>query len=63
MAIVLAKQEVITGIVGLTMEEAEATVARVVAVGGETFAVKSNVLHKEYLEATRPNYWSGSSDL
>jgi hypothetical protein len=29
MAIVLAKQGVITGIMGLTLEEAEATVARV----------------------------------
>jgi NAD(P)-dependent dehydrogenase (short-subunit alcohol dehydrogenase family) len=53
MAIVLAKQGVITGIMGLSLEEAEATVARVVAAGGEAFAVKSNVLNKEDLEATR----------
>jgi NAD(P)-dependent dehydrogenase (short-subunit alcohol dehydrogenase family) len=53
MAIVLAKQGVITGIMGLTLEEAEATVARVKEVGGKAFAVKSNVLNKEDLEATR----------
>jgi FlaA1/EpsC-like NDP-sugar epimerase len=35
MAIVLAKQGVITGIMGLTLEEAEATVARVKEVGGK----------------------------
>jgi NAD(P)-dependent dehydrogenase (short-subunit alcohol dehydrogenase family) len=37
MAIVLAKQGVITGIMGLTLEEAEATVARVKEVGGKAF--------------------------
>jgi NAD(P)-dependent dehydrogenase (short-subunit alcohol dehydrogenase family) len=47
MAEVLAKQGVITGIVGLTLEEAEATVARVKNNGGEAFAVKANVLNKE----------------
>lgn len=53
MAIVLAKQGVITGIMGLTIEEAEAAVARVAAEGGEAFAVKANVLNKEELEAAR----------
>jgi NAD(P)-dependent dehydrogenase (short-subunit alcohol dehydrogenase family) len=53
MAEVLAQYGVITGIVGLTMEEAEATVARVKAKGGEAFAVKANVLNKEELEAAR----------
>jgi len=53
MAMVLAKQGVITGILGLTMEKAEATVTRVVAVGGEAFAVQANVLSKEDLEAAK----------
>lgn len=53
MAEVLAQYGVITGIVGLTLEEAEATVARVEAKGGEAFAVKANVLNKEELEAAR----------
>lgn len=53
MAEVLAQYGVITGIVGLTLEEAEATVARVKAKGGEAFAVKANVLNKEELEAAR----------
>jgi NAD(P)-dependent dehydrogenase (short-subunit alcohol dehydrogenase family) len=35
------------------MEEAEATVARVKAMGGEAFAVKANVLNKEELEEAR----------
>lgn len=53
MAEVLAQYGVITGIVGLTLEEAEATVARVKGKGGEAFAVKANVLNKEELEAAR----------
>jgi NAD(P)-dependent dehydrogenase (short-subunit alcohol dehydrogenase family) len=53
MAQVLAQQGVITGIVGLTLEEAEATVTRVKNNGGEAFAVKANVLNKEELEAAR----------
>lgn len=53
MAEVLAQQGVITGIVGLTLEEAEATVTRVKNGGGEAFAVKANVLNKEELEAAR----------
>jgi NAD(P)-dependent dehydrogenase (short-subunit alcohol dehydrogenase family) len=39
--------------VGLTLEEAEATVTRVKNNGGEAFAVKANVLNKEELEAAR----------
>ena len=55
MAEVLAKQGVITGIVGLTIEEAERTVERVKGIGGQAFAVKGNVLNKEELEEIR-NY-------
>jgi NAD(P)-dependent dehydrogenase (short-subunit alcohol dehydrogenase family) len=52
MAIVLAKQGVITGIMGLTLEEAEATVARVKEVGGKALQLNL-MLNKEDLEATR----------
>lgn len=53
MAEVLAKQGVIVGIVGLTIEEGERTVARVKNIGGEAFAVKGNVLNQEELEDIR----------
>lgn len=53
MAAVLAKFGVITGIVGLTMEEAENAVNIIKNNGGDAFAVKANVLNKEELEQVR----------
>jgi NAD(P)-dependent dehydrogenase (short-subunit alcohol dehydrogenase family) len=53
MAGVLAQYGVITGIVGLTIEEAEGAVAVIKKNGGEAFAVKANVLNKEELEQVR----------
>lgn len=50
MAAVLAKQGVITGIVGFTMEEAERTVEAIEKIGGQAFAVQGNVLDQENLE-------------
>lgn len=53
MAEVLAKQGVITGIVGLSLEEAQVTVKKIESKGGKAFAVKGNVLNQEELEAIR----------
>lgn len=53
MAEVLAKQGVTTGIVGLTLEEAQTAVDRIESNGGKAFAVKGNVLNQEDLEAIR----------
>ncbi|MGQ7947454.1 SDR family oxidoreductase [Flavobacterium sp. WC2509] len=53
MAEVLAKQGVITGIVGLTLEEAQVAVDRIESNGGKAFAVKGNVLKTEDLEAIK----------
>jgi NAD(P)-dependent dehydrogenase (short-subunit alcohol dehydrogenase family) len=53
MAQVLAKQGVTTGIVGLTLEEAQITVAEIEKNGGKAFAVKGNVLNQEELEAIK----------
>ncbi len=53
MAGVLAQFGVITGIVGLTIEEAEGAVEVIRNNGGEAFAVKANVLNKEELEQIR----------
>jgi NAD(P)-dependent dehydrogenase (short-subunit alcohol dehydrogenase family) len=53
MAEVLAKQGVITGIVGLTLEEAQVAVDRIESNGGKAFAVKGNVLKTEELEAIK----------
>ena len=53
MARVLAQYGVITGIVGLTIEEAEGAVEVIKSNGGDAFAVKANVLNKEELEQVR----------
>ncbi|MBF4471507.1 SDR family oxidoreductase [Flavobacterium sp. HJJ] len=53
MAEVLAKQGVTTGIVGLTLEEAQTAVDRIESKGGKAFAVKGNVLNQEEMEAIR----------
>lgn len=53
MAHVLAKQGVTTGIVGLTLEEAEATVKTITENGGKAFAVKGNVLNEDELKSIR----------
>lgn len=53
MAAVLAKQGVIVGIVGFTMEEAERTVEAIEKTGGQAYAVQGNVLDKENLEKIR----------
>ncbi len=53
MAKVLAEQGVIVGIGGLTIEEAETAVNSIRSNGGESFAVKANVLNKEELEAAK----------
>jgi NAD(P)-dependent dehydrogenase (short-subunit alcohol dehydrogenase family) len=50
MAKVLAKQGVTTGIVGLTLEEAQVTVSEIEALGGKAFAVKGNVLNQQEME-------------
>ncbi|WP_310558771.1 SDR family oxidoreductase [Flavobacterium sp.] len=53
MAKVLAEQGVIVGIGGLSIEEAETAVNIIKSNGGESFAVKANVLNKEELEAAK----------
>jgi len=53
MAQVLSKQGVITGIVGLTLEEAQNTVNEIEKEGGKAFAVKGNVLNNEDLVAIK----------
>jgi len=53
MARVLAQQGVITGILGLSIEKAEATVASIRNNGGEAFAISANVTNKEELEKVR----------
>jgi NAD(P)-dependent dehydrogenase (short-subunit alcohol dehydrogenase family) len=53
MATVLAKQGVITIILGQTLEKAQITVAEIEKNGGKAFAVKGNVLNQEELEAIR----------
>lgn len=53
MAEVLGKQGVITGIVGLSLEEAQAAVDRLETKGVKAFAVKGNVLNQEELEEIR----------
>lgn len=53
MAKVLAEQGVIVGIGGLTIDEAETAVNIIKSNGGESFAVKANVLNKEELEAAK----------
>ncbi len=53
MAKVLAKQGVITGVLGLTKEKVEAVAASINNTGGTAFAIKANVLDKEELEKVR----------
>lgn len=53
MARVLAQQGVITGILGLSIEKAEATVTSIKNNDGEAFAIIANVTNKEELEAAR----------
>lgn len=53
MARTLAKQGVITGILGLSIEKAEATVTSIKNNGGEAFAISANVTIKEELEKVR----------
>lgn len=53
MAEVLAKQGVTTGIMGHTLEKAQAVVERIECNGGKAFAVKGNVLNQEEMEAIR----------
>lgn len=53
MASILAQYGVITGIMDLTIEGAEAAVDVIKKNGGKAFAVKSNVLNKEDLEEVR----------
>ena len=53
MAEVLAKQGVIVGVLGLTIEKVEKTVEKIKNFGGEAFAVKGNVLNQEELEDIR----------
>lgn len=53
MAEVLARQGVITFILGRTLEKVQTTVDNIKNQGGEAFAVKGNVLNQEELEETR----------
>ena len=53
MAEVLAKQGVIVGVLGLTIEKVEKTVEKIKNIGGEAFAVKGNVLNQEELQDIR----------
>jgi NAD(P)-dependent dehydrogenase (short-subunit alcohol dehydrogenase family) len=53
MAQVLAKQGVITGIVGRTLEKAQAVVDKIVNEGGKAFALQGNVLIQEELGTIR----------
>ena len=53
MAEVLVKQGVTTGIMGHTLEKAQAVVERIERNGGKAFAVKGNVLNQEEMEAIR----------
>jgi NAD(P)-dependent dehydrogenase (short-subunit alcohol dehydrogenase family) len=53
MARVLAQQGVITGILGLSIEKAEATATSIRNNGGEAFAISANVTNKEELEQVR----------
>lgn len=53
MAGILAHYGVIVGIMDLTIEGAEATVAIIKKNGGEAFAVQANVLNKEELQEAR----------
>jgi len=53
MARTLAKQGVITGILGLSIEKAEATATSVRDNGGEAFAISANVTNKEELEKVK----------
>lgn len=53
MAEVLGKYGVTTGIVGLTLEEAQKTVDYLESKGGKAFAVKGNVLDQQNLEEIR----------
>lgn len=53
MAEVLGKEGVITGIVGLTLDEAQTAVDRLTTKGIKAFAVKGNVLNQEELEEIR----------
>lgn len=53
MARTLAKQGVITGILGLSIEKAEATATSIRNNGGEAFAISANVTNKEELEKVR----------
>jgi NAD(P)-dependent dehydrogenase (short-subunit alcohol dehydrogenase family) len=53
MARVLAQQGVITGILGLSIEKAEATATSIRNNGGEAFAISANVTNKEELEKVR----------
>ena len=53
MAWVLAKNGVITGVLGSTIEKAEKVAALIRSKGGEAFAVKANVLNKEDIELVR----------
>lgn len=50
---VLAKQDVITGIVSQSIEKANKTVAIIQSNGGKAFAIQANVLNKEELEKAR----------
>nr|WP_294929340.1 SDR family oxidoreductase [uncultured Flavobacterium sp.] len=53
MAEVLARQGVITFVLGRTLEKVQTTVDKITSQGGEAFAVKGNVLNQEELEETR----------
>lgn len=55
MARVLAKQGVITGVAGQTLNKLEFIVAEIEKNGGKAFAVKGNVLNQEEMEAIRDN--------
>lgn len=53
MARTLAKQGIITGVLGLSIEKVEAAATSIRNSGGEAFAVSANVTNKEELEKVR----------
>lgn len=53
MARTLAKQGIITGVLGLSIEKVEAAATSIRNSGGEAFAISANVTNKEELEKVR----------
>lgn len=53
MAITLAKQGVIIGIIGRSIDKLEATVNKIIATGGEAFYIQCDVLNENELEKVR----------